>query len=116
MQSVPTSVENPTGVDIVVIAPSPLSNATQNVAVYMAGYLLLKVPVSDYNECSEQLFLPRLPSPFQEMFFIPLFMKKAYKEGGSLVLPTLTMANFVEHLKTMFCAIFEGIIHIICVK
>ena len=22
------------------------------------------------------------------------------------------MANFVEHLKTMFCAIFEGIIHI----
>ena len=28
-----------------------------------------------------------------------------------MVLPTLTMANFVEHLETMFCAIFEGIIH-----
>ena len=53
--SVPTSVDKPTGVDIAVIAPPPLSNATQNVAVYMAGYLLLKVPVSDCDECSEQL-------------------------------------------------------------
>ena len=49
--SVPTSVENPTGVDIAIMAPPPLSNATQNVAVYMVGYLLLKVPVSDCNEC-----------------------------------------------------------------
>ena len=69
VQSVPTSVEKPTGADIVVIAPPPLSNVTQNVAVYMAGYLLLKVPISDCDECSEQLILPRLPPPFQEMSF-----------------------------------------------
>ena len=42
VQSVPTSVEKPTDVGIAVIAPHPLSNATQNVAVYMAGYLLWK--------------------------------------------------------------------------
>ena len=77
----------------------------------MAGYLLLKVPVSDCDECSEQLILPRLPAPSQEMSFYTFVHEKTYKEGGSLVLPTLTMANFVEHLETMFCAIFEGIIH-----
>ena len=104
VQSVPTSVEKPTDVGIAVIAPPPLSNATQNVAVYMAGYLLLKVPVSDCDECSEQLILPRLPPP-QEMSFYTFVHEKTYKEGGSLVLPTLTMANFIEHLETMFCAI-----------
>ena len=77
--SVPTSVEKPTNVDIAVIAPPPLSNATQNVAVYMTGYLLLKVPVSDCDECSEQLILPRLPPPSQEMSFYTLFMKKHTK-------------------------------------
>ena len=35
--SVSTSVEKPKGVDIAVIAPPPLSNATQNVAVYMSS-------------------------------------------------------------------------------
>ena len=44
-----TSVEKPTCVDIAVMAPPPFPNATQNVAVYMAGYLLLKVPVSVMN-------------------------------------------------------------------
>ena len=74
--SVPTSVEKPTDVGIAVIAPPPLSNATQNVAVYMAGYLLLKVPVSDCDECSEQLILPRLPPPSQEMSFYTFVHEK----------------------------------------
>ena len=111
VRSVPTSVEKPTGVDIAVIEPLPFANATQNVAVYMTGYLLLKVPVSDCDECSKQLILPRLLPPFQDMSFYTFVHEKTYKEGGSLVHPTLTIANFVEHLKTMFCAIFEGIIH-----
>ena len=75
VQSVPTSVEKPTGVDIAVIAPA-LSNATQNSAVYMAGYLLLKGPVSDCDECSEQLILPRLPLPIQEMSFYTFVSEK----------------------------------------
>ena len=74
--SVPTSVEKPTGIDIAVITPPPLSYATQNVAVYMAGYLLLKVPVSDCDECSEQLTLPKLPPPIQEMSFYTFVHKK----------------------------------------
>ena len=107
----PIKCRKPTGVDIAVIAPPPLTNATQNVAVHIAGYLLLKVPASDCAECSEQLILPRLPPPFQEMSFYTFVHEKTYKEEGSLVLSTLTMANFVEYLKAMFCAIFEGIIH-----
>ena len=106
--SVPTSVEKPIGVYIVVIAPPSLSNATQNVAVYMAGYLLLKVLVSDCDECSEQLILPRLSPPFQEMSFYTFVHEKTYKEGGSLVLQTLTMTNFIEHLETIFCAILKA--------
>ena len=72
----PKSVEKPTDVGIAVIAPPPLSNATQNVMVYMAGYLLLKVPVSDCDECSEQLILPRLPPPSQEMSFYTFVHEK----------------------------------------
>ena len=75
VQSNPPSVEKPTGVDIAVIALPPLSNATQYVTVYMAGYLQLKVPLSDGDECSEQLIFPRLPPPLQEMSFYTLLMK-----------------------------------------
>ena len=78
VRSVPTSVEKPTDVDIAVIAPPPLSNAIQNVAVYMMGYLLLKVPVSDSDECSEQLILPRLPPPSQEMSFYSFVHEKKH--------------------------------------
>ena len=62
-----------------VIAPPPLSNATQNDAIYMAGYLLLKVPVSDCDECSEQLILPWLPPPFHEMSFYTFVHEKNIK-------------------------------------
>ena len=78
--SVPTSVGKPKCVDIAVIAPPPLSNATQNVAVYMADYLLLKVPVSECDECSEQLILPRFHSPFQEMSFYTFVHEKNTKK------------------------------------
>ena len=80
VQPVPTSVEKPTGVEIAVTVPPPLSNAVQNVAVYMAGYLLLKVPVSDCDECSEQLILPRFHPPFQEMSFYTFVHEKIYKK------------------------------------
>ena len=76
VRSVPTSVEKPTGIDFAVIAPPPLSNVTQNVAIYMAGYLLLNVPVSDCDECSEQLILPRLPLPYQEISFYTFVHEK----------------------------------------
>ena len=62
----------------------------------------MKVLVSDCSECSKELILPRLPPPFQEMSFYTFVHEKTYKDGGSLVLPTLTMANFIECLKTMF--------------
>ena len=105
--SVPTSVEKHTGVDIAVIALPPLSNATLNVAVYMAGYLLLKyLYLIVMNVQSNEYY-----QGFQEMSFYTFVHEKTYKEGGSLVLPTFTMANFVEHLETMFCAVFEAIIH-----
>ena len=80
----------------------------QDVAVYMAGYILLKISVSDCDECSEQLILPMLPPAFQEMSFYTFVHEKTYKEGSLLVLPTLTMANFVECLKIMFCAILKA--------
>ena len=104
----PNKCRKPTGVDVAVIAPPPLSNTTQNVVVYKKGYLLLKVPISDCDECSEQLILPRLPPPFQEISLYTFVHGQTYKEGGSLVLSTLTMANFVEHLETMFCAILKA--------
>ena len=112
VQSIPRNLEKPTGVDIAVIAQPPLSNAVQNVALYMAGYLLMKVPVSHCDECSDQLFLPRLPIPFQEMSFLYLCLwKKHTKKEVLWSFQHWQWPHFVEHLKTKFCAIFKGIIH-----
>ena len=117
VQSVPTSAEKPADVGIAVIAPPPLSNAKQNVVVYMTGYLLLKVPVSDCDECSEQLILPRLPPPSQEMSFYTFVHEKNLQrrrffgpsniDNGQLC---WTSWNYV------LCNFWRHNTHVICVK
>ena len=95
--------------DIAMVMTTPLSQETQNVGAYLAGYLLRKVSVNDCNECIQQLLLPKLPSEFTAEY--EFLKQKAYKDQGSLIYPTLAMAKFVDNLETVFCSIFEGIVY-----
>ena len=108
-KTVPEEIEPPPTADVAMLMTTPLSEEEQNVGAYLAGYLLRKVPVNDCNECHHQLLLPQLPSQFKAEY--EFLKQKAYKEQGSLIYPTLAMANFVENLETVFCSIFEGIVY-----
>ena len=115
--SVPTSVEKPTDVGIAVITPPPLSNATQNVVVYMEGYILLKVPVSDCDKCSEQLILPRLPPASQEMSFYTFVHEKNIQRRrffgpSNIVNGQLCWTSW----KYVLCNFWKHNTHVICVK
>ena len=70
-----------------------------------------KIPANTYQGCSNQLILPKLPSPYDELSVCEFLQNKTYQETGCLVYPTHAMITFVDRLETLFCGIFEGIIH-----
>ena len=57
-----TDVEKPQTTDVAMVTAVPSSLPTANVAAYLAGYLLSKIPVDTCQDCSNQLILPKLPS------------------------------------------------------
>ena len=61
--------------------------------------------------CSNQLILPKLPSPYDELSVYEFLQNKTYQEACCLMYPTPVMITFVDRLETLFCGIFEGIIH-----
>ena len=87
----------------------PLSICEENVAAYLSGYLLRKIAL-DCNSCSEQLILPHLPAPFDELSVYTFLRNKTYREEGCLIYPTLEMLHFVESLEEIFNTRFESII------
>ena len=89
----------------------PSSLPTKNVVPYLAGYLLGKIPVDTCHIFSNQLILPKLPSPYDELSVYEFLKNKSYQEVGCLVYLTPAMITFVDSLETLFCGIFEGIIH-----
>ena len=111
IKPVPINVEKPPNTDISLIITPPLSLPVKNVAAYMAGYVLRKIPIDNCNECSDQLLLPQPPSPYDELSAYKFLRNKTYQEAGALVYPTLAMVQFVESLENLFCATFEAIVH-----
>ena len=71
-----------------------------------------KVPVDDCGKCSDQMLLPQLPSEYDELSACEFLRNKTYKETGCLLYPTIAIAQFLENLESLFCAIFEGIVYI----
>ena len=63
------------------------------------------------QDCSNQLILPKLPSPYDELSVSEFLENKTYQEAGYLVYPTPVTATFVDRLETLFIGILEGIIH-----
>ena len=70
-----------------------------------------KIPVDTCQYCSNQLILPKLPSPYDELSVYEFLQNKAYQEAGCLLYATPAMTTFVDRLETLFSGIFEGIIH-----
>ena len=70
-----------------------------------------KIPVDTCQDSSNQLILPKLPSPYDKFSVYEFLQNKTYQEVGCLVYPTPTMITFVDRLETLFSGIFEGIIH-----
>ena len=60
-------IEKATTTDIAMMIVPPSSLPTQNIAAYLAGYLLRKIPVNACADCSNQLLLPQLHSPYQDL-------------------------------------------------
>ena len=70
-----------------------------------------RIPVDTYQDCSNQLILPKLPLPYDELSVYEFLQNKTYQEAGCLVHPIPAMITFVDRLETLFSGIFEGIIH-----
>ena len=70
-----------------------------------------KIPVDTCQDCSNQLILPKLPSHYDALSVHEFLQNKTYQETGCLVCPTPAMITFVDRLETLFCGIFEGVIH-----
>ena len=76
-----------------------------------------KIPVDTCQDCSNQLILPKLPLPYDELSVYEFLQNKTYQEASCLVYPTPAMITFVDRLEILFNGIFEGIIdmpHVLC--
>ena len=111
IKQVPSNIEKLPEMDLAMLIKPTMSLPEQNVATYLAGYLVRKIPPNNCNECSEQLILPHLPDAYQELSVYEFVRNKTSQELGCLMYPTRAMVNFVEQLEKSFCAIFEHVIY-----
>ena len=87
------NIESPATMDIEMFIQPPLSICEENVAAYLSGYLLRKITV-DCKDCSEQLILPHLSSPCDELSVYEFLRNKTYREEGCLIYPYISNAWF----------------------
>ena len=79
----------------------------QNVVSYMAGYLIKKFPVAACETCSQLLKAERLPESHPTSS-LELIRFKTYKESKCLVIPSSVFSQFVQHMETLFSALFSA--------
>ena len=93
-----TDGEKPQIINEAMVTAVPSSLPTKNVAAYLAGYLISKIPVDTCQDCSNQLILLKLPSPYDELSMYKFLQNETYEEA-------------VGRFETLFYGIFEGIIY-----
>ena len=101
IKPVQRNVEKPPTTDVALLITPPLSLPTKNVAAYLAGYILRKIPVNECGECSDQLLLPQLPSEYDELSAYEFLRNKTYNGAGCLVYPTIAQVQFLENLESV---------------
>ena len=109
IKPVPRNVEKPPTTDVALLITPPLSLPTKNVAAYLAGHILQKIPVNECGECSDQLLLSQLPSEYDKLSVYEFLRNKTYKEAGCLVYPTIAKVQFLEILKMSSVPFLKGL-------
>jgi len=89
----------------------PLSLEVENVAAYIAGFLLKKSGFLQANACNECLKLFSVPEARQSDNFV--FIKcKEYKPNSCLIYPSLTFTDFVGTLELIFNSHIESLLYV----
>ena len=78
-----TNVEKLPITDVVLMITPPMSISTKNVAAYLSGYLLQKIPIDNCEEYTEQMLLPQLPSYYDELSVYEFLRKKLTKKQAA---------------------------------
>ena len=85
---------------------TPPCNLTENIATYMAGYLLKRFPLDKCSTCFEDCM--RGDDVGERFNFID---KKAYVEKSGLVFPNEIFAILVDELENLFNIVFPFVMH-----
>ena len=113
IKPMPENIEKPPETDVAMLLKPPIELPEENVATYLAGYLLCKLPVDECQVCSAELKISHLPPTSEGLSVYELLRNKTYQEAGCLIYPSPTMTKFVLSLEKTFCAIFEQIIYML---
>ena len=65
-----------------------------------------KISVDTCRYCVNQLILPKLPSPYDELSVYEFLQNKTFQEAGFLVYLASAMITFVARLETLFTGNF----------
>ena len=79
----------------------------QNVAAYMAGYLLRKIKI-ECTTCVQKFVLSSIPEGDDMYVFLK---EKAYKEQNTLVYPSKEFASVIEQIEKQYVLLFPNIMH-----
>ena len=82
--------------------------AVENVACYIAGYVLKKMQI-DCSYCSRKFVLKALPTRHQTYAFLK---NKRYSENCNLVYPAMVFVKFIEELEIMYTVAFPKVCHL----
>ena len=72
----PENIEKPPEIDVAMLIKPPIELPEENVAAYLAGYLLHKLPVDECQVCSAELKISHLPPPSEGLSVYELLRKK----------------------------------------
>ena len=81
--------------------------AFENMAVYVAGYVLKKMQIN-CADCCKHYTLSSLPSRHKSYAFL---RNKRYSEHCNLVYPTMKFVTFISELELVYTSVFPKISH-----
>ncbi len=105
----PVQAERVPGSELASICTPPPSLPLQNVAAYMAGYLVRKFKIK-CTKCKEFLKINCLPESSEDSIY-EFLRCKTYKETGCLVYPSEMFTKFFQNLEATFNLTFPSIMH-----
>ena len=79
----PENIEKPSETDVAMVIKLPIELPEENVAAYLAGYLLHKLPVEECQVYSAELKISHLLPPNKGLSVYELLRNKTYQEKAA---------------------------------